>query len=361
VVRAIDGECYSPLSALLEATGAPVVLNINYSLTRQLLETGSPTIARLAAARGIEFTASGAYHPILPLIPPAEVERQIRINHEGNSAAFGSRFAPSGVFPPEMAVSPGLFGQLAALGYSWSVADDVPWVAGGREAPSRWIPECCGLRIFLRSNFWSNRISFHGGSGSDVADQVVRGLDSWAGPEADAYVLIAMDGETFGHHRRGAVESFLGPFVERLMTSGNAMLTTLSSLVSLYPVRKAEVPAGSWSTTAEDVAAGRPWPLWDDPGCADHAGLKELRNMVLAWARSAGGDEVAGLADRMLYSCPFWWAAPGRRSPTQVRRGVLSMIETALAALRVTGDRAMMDRVMASAGRIPSTCSGDED
>lgn len=360
VVERIDAECYRPVASLLARTGARVTLNINYSLTEQLSKAGSTTLDDLSRAGGVEFTGSGAFHPVLPLIPEYEMDRQIALNTRGNQKLLGPSYAPRGFFPPEMAVSPSVLGRLASLGFDWAVTDDVPWVASGHDAPFDWVPSCRGIRVLLRSNFWSNRIAFHGGRGDEVATDMVRGLDAWAGPDADAYIVVAMDGETFGHHRRGAVETFLEPFLASLSEGGeDAGLDTLSGIAGAFPSREAEVPSGSWSTTPEDLAAGKPWPLWDDPDCPDHAALRDLLSIVLPAARASCSERVAALADRMLYSCPFWWASPGRRSPLQVRRGIQAIMETALALFDLDGDRRFMDEVMSAAGRVPSMCAKD--
>lgn len=354
VLRRIDTECYAPLAGMLLATGAGVTLNINYSLTLQLSSFRPSTLETLSKAVGWELCTSGAFHPILPLIPAGEAVRQIGLNTEGNSAHLPGREV-RGVFPPEMAWDPSLAGLLSGMGISWAVADDVPWVHSGREAPWGWIPEERGLLVMLRSNFWSNRIAFHESEGGSTAVRVVEGMRKWTG-DSDAYLLIALDGETFGHHRRGGIEGFLRPFVEKLDHIQGARLSTLSEIAGLFPAREASVPAGSWSTTPSDLERGLPWPLWDDPSNADHKALHALREMVLAWARRCTGTGVAALADRMLYSCPFWWASPGRYDSVQVRRGVGAMLETAMAAHRETGDRKTMDMVLEAAGAVPSMC-----
>jgi len=361
VIERIERECYAPVFALLRETGAKVTVNINYSLTEQLARAESPCLDDLAMAGGVEFTGSGAFHPIFPLIPAGEMERQIALNTEGNRRHLGERFSPSGVFPPEMAISPEVLGHLAGMGFDWTMGDDLPFLASGASAPADWVPECGGIAVFLRSNMWSNRIAFHDESGDTIAGELCAGMDAWLGRDGPGYLLIALDGETFGHHRPGAVEKTLAPLLSEIQVSEGFSLSTPGEVLGLYPARKAEIPSCSWSTTARDLAAGKPWPLWDDPAVPDHAALRRLSSEVLEWARSCDADEVAALADRMLYSCPFWWAAPGRRSAVQVRRGILSMIETALAALRFTGDRARMDDISTLAGRVPAQCEKDGD
>ncbi len=351
VLRRVDEECYTPLLRLLSETGCPVALNINWSLTEQLVREGSEVPGLIRSAGSLELTDSGAYHPILPLLERRDVERQLMLNRERSARHLGDR-SPTGVFPPEMAWDPSLAGLLRGMGYRWAVTDDLPWVHSGRPAPFDSIPETDGLLVFLRSNFWSNRIAFHALDGEQTARELADGLSLWSGG-GDAYVLLAMDGETFGHHRSGSLERFLQPFLMALEEMEDVELATPGRLAGLFPPLPAVVPAGSWSTTGADLDAGRPWPLWDDRSNPVHVALRELVRQVREWASGCTSERVADLADRMLYSCPFWWAAEGRFDAVQVRRGLLLVLETALAALDETGDRRRMDAVTTAACSIP--------
>ncbi|MCK4671106.1 MAG: hypothetical protein KAT47_01100 [Candidatus Aegiribacteria sp.] len=352
VVTRIDNECYKPLSKLLFESGVKITVNINYSLTEQLDKPGSESLRNLAAADGIEFTDSGAYHPIFPLINEYDIRRQLQLNRNGNSRVLGANYSPEGVFPPEMAYSPSLAPLLLDMGYTWTVTDDVPWVWTGRAVPCRTIPVVNGIAVLLRSNFWSNRISFHGDNGSEMADEIIEGMRDWSGDE-DSYLLIAMDGETFGHHRKGTIETFLSPFLSSIESFDEVLLVTPSELIRRFPSEDASVPSGSWSTTAADMVAGKPWPLWDDPDNMIHVSLRGLLDHVRNLALRCNSDRVASLADKMLYSCPFWWASADRFDAVQVRRGLLAILETAQAIFTETGDREMMDAIMSTACSIP--------
>jgi len=358
IVGKIDSECYNPVFRLLRDSGSKVTVNVNLSLTEQLALHCPQTLDLARECSGCEFTQSGAFHPLFPLIPPEEVERQLRINGEGNRSLMPVFGNPSGVFPPEMALDGRTASILAGLGYRWTITDDVPWVFSGREAPASWIPEYNGIKVLLRSNFWSNFISFHGDDGGLIARRLVKEMRGWMGDQ-DSYIVIAMDGETFGHHRPGAVEGFLKPFLDALSHCDGAGLATIGEIAERFPGRKETVPDGSWSTSSSDIERGVPFPLWDDPNNPDHQSLRLLLNTVLERARSCGSANVARLADEMLYSCPFWWASSGRYRAVQVRRGISAILGTALAISREYSDRTFMDTVMTLAGGIPAMIRKD--
>lgn len=361
IVRQIDDECYTPLFKLLESTSAAITVNINYSLTEQLASYASPSLEYLSRATGIEFTGSGAYHPILPLIDSDDVIRQVELNKSGNATLLGSKYSPIGFFPPEMAWKPELAEVLLSMGYEWTITDDIPWMWAGNEVPCSTIPQMKGLKVFLRSNMWSNRISFHGEDGSAMASEIVDGLNIWNSAEDDAYIIIAMDGETYGHHRKGMIEKFFYPFICELEEKPDACLTVLGSIASFFPGEEASVPPGSWSTTTGDLDCGKPLPLWDDPENSIHRHLWSLLRTVRKWSRNSKSERAGILVDKMLYSCPFWWASAGRYDAAQVRRGLELILETAEAVYADTGNRSMMDRVMSAACSIPVITGEDTD
>ena len=355
VLKRIDKECYLPLMELLEVSGEGVTINMNLSLTQQLREFAPETLRRVSALDKCSFTASGAYHPILPLIPEKEFRRQIELNNLLNRMLIGDVFAPRGVFPPEMALDGPTVEKIGSLGYQWTITDDVPWVTSVGEAPSSWIPSVRGTAVFLRSNYWSNRISFNGVDGSEMAESLVKDLYQWTGKD-DSYVVIAMDGETFGHHRKGAIDTFLRPFLEEISGLESIRISTMDQILKAFPLMEAEIQSGSWSTTAEDVKQGEPFPLWNHSDNLNHSSYWKLLSFVLENYKAERAEGVAEAVDKMLYSCPLWWASPGRESFTQVRRGILMILEAALAGIP-RGE--LLDRVMELAGGIPAMAGRD--
>ena len=89
ITQKITDECYLPVSRLLlEIPDAKAVVNINGCLLEILyhhIQGGKEVIDNLTALHSlkqIEFTGTGKYHPILPLIPDSEAERQISLQED---------------------------------------------------------------------------------------------------------------------------------------------------------------------------------------------------------------------------------------------------------------------------------------
>ena len=81
-----------------------------------------------------------------------------------------------------------------------------------------------------------------------------------------------------------------------------------------------EPRASSWSTSADDIAAGTPYPLWQDKNNEVHRlqweHLKiciELVGKALECADNTESKRSAAIARRLLdraeHSCQMWWAS----------------------------------------------------
>ncbi|HEY8491820.1 MAG TPA: hypothetical protein VIO14_12600, partial [Dehalococcoidia bacterium] len=202
VLRKVVVESYRPLLEVFHAyPHARVTVNINGVLTEMLWESGYQDVLdglRSLAERGqVEFVGSGKHHPILPLIPVREVERQIHQNAITNRHFLGREFAPRGFFPPEMCYSRDIIRPIAESGHRWVVLSGVA-------CPVAWPMDVvhtvrsgeAELAVLFRDDILSNRISFQEIDGRGFVEHL-RGL----GAEGrDTYVVTAMDAETFGHH-----------------------------------------------------------------------------------------------------------------------------------------------------------------
>ena len=350
VLDKICHESYKPLiKVLLQYPQARVTVNINGVLTEMLHDCGHDDIihgfSQLAKRGQIEFTGSGKYHPILPLIPQKEVDRQIRLNLRTNRQFLGKVYEPQGFFPPEMCYSKEIVSPILKSDHQWVILS-------GIASPDSWPVDVIHyikkgnkrLAVFFRDDVISNRISFQ----AVDPDEFLDNLHQIKGDREDIYVVTAMDAETFGHHIKNWEELFLAEvyeqiqpprsvltnlkqttvlarqhslFLEDARVTQEVQAVTVSQLMGLFPLDKAVTPrASSWSTSHEDLVAGNPYPLWIDKDNEvhrlqwDHLGICiELVDEAMEVSDSDETKRFAaiarGLLDRALHSCQFWWAS----------------------------------------------------
>ncbi|TAM58673.1 hypothetical protein EPN52_10500 [bacterium] len=353
VLDRIVDECYRPLSRALEEHPVRCSVDLCWSLVDQLVARGHDDVLThlSAAARAghVEFVETAAYHPILPLLPPGVAARQLRLNQERNRTVFGRAYQPRGVFPPELAWSPALAPVLHRLGYRWTITDDVAVALRDGEPPAGHTTMVeGGLRIVLRSNRWSNAVAFGTLDGACTAQAMTEDLESRLGGHP-GYLLLAMDAETFGHHRRDYI-SFVTGFAGWCKSAGHAAMSSVGDIVEGFPSLPGEIPATSWSVLPDDVRAGIPYPLWDDGGALHRAGWELVH---LAAETTAAHPGLQAEFDRAISSCAFWWLSRSNWEPELARRGFSMLVDV----VQRTGDSGavehaltLYDRIFAHAG-----------
>lgn len=332
VLDKIAGECYNPLFDLINSRhNSKFTLNLNWSLTELLIKQGySDLINKIKYgldSKKLEITGTAAYHAILPLIPWEEQIRQIRTNYEKNREVFGESYQPKGFFPPEMAFGHEIVDAIKDESYQWTITDDQPFNCIHKSVPFNYIPMVDQLPVFLRSNLWSNKISMenHGDgrkfSGWEICNWLISDMSSWFQGK-DGYIIIAMDGETFGHHVPGYIDYFLRQFMEALEHHrNNIQMVHISDLLNLFPRVNKEVPPGSWSTNADDFWSGNFFPLWKNKYNASHQLLWEMVKLAV--------DSVKKLEenlDKSLNSCTFWWAAKNEKELSPITYTGIKML-----------------------------------
>jgi len=405
VLGKICNESYRPLLDVLRRNPhVRATLNVSGVLLDMLDNQGHRDIIlnlqSLGGKGNVEFTGSGKYHPILPLLPPAERKRQIELNVAAGTHFLSKPYEPKGFFPPEMCYSSDILPEVIAAGHQWIILsgiacpgqcpiDKIYHVESGKKR----------ISVFFRDDVLSNQIKFKQTSARDFLEQ----LKQMRGSRENIYVITAMDAETFGHQVQNWENLFLGAIYEQLnpardtrdkieqkrieytkeepaticpvcgtrfllvfsgklppvgnVTCPNCQadlivdfkdtvtketgktgkspkdapdreqspqevrMVTISELMQLFPPGEAVVPrASSWSTSAEDILAGNPFPLWRDKDNEvhhlqwEHLDLCiEIVNKAQECAdtdecRSLGGI-ARGLLDMAEYSCHFWWAS----------------------------------------------------
>ncbi|NMC03882.1 MAG: hypothetical protein GYA24_01660 [Candidatus Lokiarchaeota archaeon] len=322
VIKQITNECYRPLiDALKTHPSARITLNINGTLTEQLHDYGFQDVIQGLAELGnkgqIEFTGSAKFHPLLPLIPEPEILRQIQLNNDTNKYFFGKAYHPRGFFPPEMAVSDDIHGPVKQLGFDWMIMGGIANTAGWPTRTFSRHPN--GLILVFRDDVISIDCAFDKVNNVEAFANRLKYQDS----SKDYYVILAMDGETFGHHIKHAFRNFLVPLFDNLPHRGDIQLCTISEIIAKYPRGEVQVPRpSSWSTMSYDLQRDVPFPLWFEKDNPIH--LDQYRVMMYATVlvnlasklHESMNDEkrealknARNFLDRAIYSCQTWWAS----------------------------------------------------
>ena len=393
VLKKVCIESYRPLVELFtDLPYAKVTININAVLTEMLSDHGFDDVVkgiRELARRGqVDFTGSGKYHPILPLIPQSEVERQISQNHKTNKSLLGKSYNPKGFFPPEMCYSKEILKPIVDSGHRWIIIS-------GIACPVAWPTNIIHqidvdgnkIAVFFRDNILSNKISFHNIDATGFIDHLKQ-VQKDQKSKGDIYVITAMDAETFGHHIQDWEKIFLakvyesiemdnekrekpgkehelppvpqsGPEQAKVLAAQHGSLlgeiaegkqikvVTISDLLDIFPCGESIEPkASSWSTDNPDLDAGNPYPLWQSPNNTIHQYLWEHMDIAMALVNKAVAvakeksakqyaDNARTLLDAALHSDQFWWAS--RRpwwDPNLIYRGLIKQHEVILNAYK---------------------------
>jgi alpha-amylase/alpha-mannosidase (GH57 family) len=341
----VSDEAYRPLIAVLKANpNARLSVNINGCLTEMLAEHGKLDILQgldeLVQQKQIEFTGSGKYHPILPLIPQTEITRQINENRRTNRKFIS--YQPRGFFPPEMCIGTNIIDPVLSTGHDWIIASGIACPLEWPIDTIHYVNSPAGkLSVFFRDDVLSNRISFHE---IDVPGFIKHLLVFGRDKKDDIYIVTAMDAETFGHHIKNWENDFLDALYKELAgdpdpktsrsaekkpeklisteLAGNIIKpVTISELLHYFKVGKAIKPKpSSWSTGVEDLRKGNPYPLWNSPDNQIHQLLWEHLNLSIEMVNKAvraveNNSEqhppnfFMELLDPALHSDQFWWAS----------------------------------------------------
>lgn len=338
ILEKIVNESYREIiKGLKNNPSAKITLNINSCLTEMLIKRGYQDIVsdlRTLAQKGqIEFTGSAKYHAFLPFLPETEIKRQIELNYRTNRRIFGSIYNPKGFFPPELAINSKVVKIVAQAGYKWILADEIAYNGKLETLPHNQIYSVKGFKdfkIFFRERRMSELIL-----GAIIRSEktMLEALGERIN-EKNQYLLTAMDGETFGHHRPG-----LQNLLFEIYGSKKYDKITISELLDLIP--KSEKPisplASSWSTSKEEIIKKRQFMAWKNPKNKIHRWQWQLTKLVLSEVnkldKKSKSYRLSRLKlDRALQSDHYWWAsARPWWSLEMIEGGANQLLETILA------------------------------
>ncbi len=276
---------------------------------------------RDVAALGSELITGPFYHPILPLLVEHGWERdvtaQLNAAQTQHERLFGVR--PSGVWPPEQAVSEIAVSLLGKAGFVWSTTDEGILAQALGHTPSlaelTTLYAWTGVTLFFRDTELSNRISFSYGNKDPqaaVADFLGELERVWEGLDAPAgHVLtVAMDGENWmfmaGYPNNG--RTLLHALYEALADADWVRTVTPTEWIEdgVGPTPLDRLPTGSW---AGDLST------WSGEPDEDEAWerLAEAREVV-----SDAGDptDAVDAIHAAQGSDWFWWYGTDQDSGT---------------------------------------------
>lgn len=234
----ITAECYAPNAQT--SNWGRISFNLGGTLARWLDEHAHATYERIVDAEQSYWEAHAVsnglaqpvHHTILPLARRRDKICQVRWGIASFKHRFGHR--TEGIWLPEMAVDYETLGILAAEGIRFTilsdeqVCGDLSAGAGPYRVP---LPGGGEIAVFVRDRYLSNTLSFSMPD-PDHVDDWLRGQIGWR-CDQDKLLLIATDGETFGHHHRQGVQ-VLSHILEAGDTHGYE-LTTLELHLRQHP------------------------------------------------------------------------------------------------------------------------------
>ena len=234
----IHAECYAP-NAKAGHFGR-ISFNLGGTLARWLDEYAHTTYERIVtdeqAHRNTWGAGNGVAQPVHHTILPLARRRDRICQVQWGIASFRHRFGhdPVGMWLPEMAVDYETLGILRDAGIHFTILSDEQ-VEGDLSAgagPYRVrLPDGGEIGVFVRDRHLSNSLSFEMPSPEDVDDWAYAQL-TWRCRD-DHLLLIATDGETFGHHHRQGVAT-----LARILASGDRhgyQITTLGAYWHQHP------------------------------------------------------------------------------------------------------------------------------
>jgi hypothetical protein len=304
----VTAECYRPNAEL--GNFELISFNLGPTLASWLEGYDPVTYQRILDAdrRNVERYGVGnaiaqAYnHTILPLATRRDKETQVA----WGIADFRHRFGrdPQGMWLPETAVDTETLEVLAEQGIAFTVLcphqghlPDGGWADSIRYYEAS-LPLSRRIALFLRDEELSNRVAFDQ-AGTQNAASFIR----WCMVNSDnpnRLYLIAVDGETFGHHQPGR-EHFLHDLLSTEAQRANCRVTYLARHLQAYP------PSG-----VVEIVEDSSWSCshgvdrWNK-GCTCTPGISKWKGPLrTALDRLAGGIDALYLSETQgLVSDPW--------------------------------------------------------
>src|SRR4051794_9022383 len=254
----ITSECYRPngWARVIDERGHVTDIVDNYAhlsfnvgpTLLSWLETHAPEVyGRVLEAdrEGHGGMAQAYNHMILPLAKERDVRTQIRWGLADFEHRFGRRAA--GLWLPETAVNDAVLRVLAEEGVRFTIlAPSQATVPATTGAPQRWFDPDDRSR-HLDIVFYDGAIShdlafrFTGLSSQELIERVINAASD------DTPVVVATDGETFGHHHKFAERTLSYAFTHEAPAAGVRVMSAAALVDESAPTDEVLVKESSWS------------------------------------------------------------------------------------------------------------------
>ncbi|MDZ4206070.1 MAG: hypothetical protein U1C12_02555 [Patescibacteria group bacterium] len=351
ILQAIIDQSYRPiLTHIVETLNVRVTLNVNGALLELFNKYGHRDLIDMLKKGGeegkIEFTGSAKYHAFLPLLEEEDIRRQIIANNETCLFYLGEKaYRPRGFFPPEMAWDNRLTHIVESLDFEWIIIDEIAATGemGGVDYTKIYKIKDSKLSVFFRERRLSNLIM------SAVVRSKATLLEAMKSDLGSSrYIVTAMDGETFGHHRPG-LEKMLFDILDTPnfnLIKISELLDNRREIVELWPI------ASTWASSKSDIDAGMQFLSWNDPENDIHKWQWELFHLV---RKEVGAmdrkniifPEVEKKMDIATASDHFWWAsAKPWWSVEMIEDGAYRLLETIRMVPNVSNETLDRTRVL---------------
>lgn len=299
VVSQIAQESYIPVAeGLLKNPKGRLTVNITGSLLQQLEKYGYGRVIemykKLVDSGSIELVGSSAYHAFLPKLPDNLIKRQIDLQEQILKKYFGQDLVLRGFFPPEMAFVPKMARIIQSKGYEWILLDK--YAKRGVRAYAPLYRDKEGLVYFFRNRSVSYAV---------VRDQVKNSqelIEYFDNNMKDmAYRIIALDGETFGHHRKKGER-----LLEDIYKNKSITLKKISEIMDMeLEVSVISPRKSSWTILDKKRSITKPFIRWADKENEIHTMQWKLTKMAID---AKHGERSLKKLDTALFSCQYWWA-----------------------------------------------------
>jgi alpha-amylase/alpha-mannosidase (GH57 family) len=295
---------------LLETLTAPGFQERVYGI----VDCGS-LLWHLQNTRIIRILGTAYYHPVLPLIPPADREEQLtRWRGIGRHLLARDDFA--GFWPPEMGFTMELIPLLRRLGYRYVLVDSahVEPVTPMRWEQLRYRPHIARwgddeIVVVVRDRELSD--AQESGMATDWFIREVRDRTRWC--DTPPLVTTCTDGDNGGWFRNMAEEANFWPaFHDDLMRrvargeAGGIRPTFIEDYLDRYGTHgEVTVHDGAWNTGWHDGASFTQWT----GSAAQREALARVAELSAALRAGGGhaGEEALWPLLRAQTSCNFYW------------------------------------------------------